>query len=543
MASVADTGRGGGRRPRPERLGLPRPCLLGRDVFVLPVPRRDASGRGTGDARIPDPPPPGRANRGAELERAGARFPWESAGDGCRRDARSRTTCAPASSCRSGPASSRSTSSPTSPGRQRCYLDWTGDEAFAAGPGRELLVETARYWASRVRLDGDGRGHIYGVIGPDEYHEPVDDNAFTNVMARWNLRRAAELADGVVTSRGTRALAGARRRARRRLRPRERALRAVRRLLRARAARDRRGRAARGRSPPTCCSAPSASSGAQVIEAGGRADAAPPCCRTRSSPARSIANLDFYEPRTAHGSSLSPGVHAALFARAGRLPEALDALRLASRIDLDDLTQTTAGGLHLATMGGLWQALAFGFAGLRPEDGILQLDPRLPKEWSALKLRLRFRGSRVRLRIEPTTTSIHADPAISIRIAGSNTVRTVPPDGLRLKRSRPRLEKGGSVSKLIAAIDNSAAARPILATAAALARLLPGRGRGGARPRERRQHRRRGGVRSGIPLRTLEPPVTESLVGVAKQSGVRAVVFGTRSSPTGPNRPVRSRSP
>ena len=75
-----------------------------------------------------------------------------------------------------------------------CYADWSGDDSFLEGAGRELLVETARYWASRIRFDADGRGHIYGVIGPDEYHEPVDDNAFTNVMARWNLRRAAELA-------------------------------------------------------------------------------------------------------------------------------------------------------------------------------------------------------------------------------------------------------------------------------------------------------------------------------------------------------------
>ena len=100
---------------------------------------------------------------------------------------------------RFAPASSRSTSSPTSPGESRCYLDWTGDGEFAAGPGRTILVETARYWASRIRLDRDGRGHIDGVIGPDEYHEPVDDNAFTNVMARWNLRRAA---DAVVSAPG-----------------------------------------------------------------------------------------------------------------------------------------------------------------------------------------------------------------------------------------------------------------------------------------------------------------------------------------------------
>ena len=61
-------------------------------------------------------------------------------------------------------------------------------------------------------------------------------------------------------------------------------------------------------------------------------------------------NLAYYEPRTAHGSSLSPAIHAALFARAHRAGPALEALKLACRIDVDDLTGTTSGGLHLATM-------------------------------------------------------------------------------------------------------------------------------------------------------------------------------------------------
>ncbi len=74
------------------------------------------------------------------------------------------------------------------------YAAWTGDRGFLQGPGRPLLLDTARYWASRISVDADGRGHIDDVIGPDEYHERVDDNVFTNVMARWNLRRAAELA-------------------------------------------------------------------------------------------------------------------------------------------------------------------------------------------------------------------------------------------------------------------------------------------------------------------------------------------------------------
>src|ERR1035437_6509407 len=59
-------------------------------------------------------------------------------------------------------------------------------------------------------------------------------------------------------------------------------------------------------------------------------------------------NLEFYEPRTAHGSTLSPGVHAALLARAGRLQHALEMLRLTARIDLDDIGQASAGGQHLA---------------------------------------------------------------------------------------------------------------------------------------------------------------------------------------------------
>ena len=71
------------------------------------------------------------------------------------------------------------------------YVAWSGDQAYANGDGRRLLIETARFWASRLEREEDGRAHLRGIIGPDEYHELVDDNAYTNVMARWNLRAAA----------------------------------------------------------------------------------------------------------------------------------------------------------------------------------------------------------------------------------------------------------------------------------------------------------------------------------------------------------------
>jgi trehalose/maltose hydrolase-like predicted phosphorylase len=126
-------------------------------------------------------------------------------------------------------------------------------------------------------------------------------------------------------------------------------------------------------------------------------------------PSSLLPNLEYYEPRTAHGSSLSPAIHAALFARARRFDEALEALSIAARLDLDDLTGTSAGGLHLAAMGGVWQALVFGFAGVRPRADRLAVDPRLPPQWNALELALRFRGEPFRLLIDRHGVEIEAE--------------------------------------------------------------------------------------------------------------------------------------
>ena len=74
------------------------------------------------------------------------------------------------------------------------YWTATGDEAFLLDEGAEMVLELARFWASRAKPGADGRWHVRGVIGPDEYHEDVDDNAYTNQLAAWLLARAGELA-------------------------------------------------------------------------------------------------------------------------------------------------------------------------------------------------------------------------------------------------------------------------------------------------------------------------------------------------------------
>jgi trehalose/maltose hydrolase-like predicted phosphorylase len=419
MSSVADRGEAAvGAR------GLSGPAYRGHvfwdsDVFVLPflAATHPAAARAMLEYRIRRLPAAREAAR--RLGRDGARFPWESAADGF--DVTPPSARLPTGELvriRTGELEEHIVGDVA--WAAACYLDWTGDAAFAAGPGRELLVETARYWASRVRFAGDGRAHIYGVIGPDEYHEPVDDNAFTNVLARWNLRRAAAL-DGVDADERSRWLAIAE------------------------ALVDGYDRASgiyeqfagffeleplvieeiapRRPIAADLLLGAERTAGAQVLK---QADVLMlhHLLPDEVAPGSLFPNLDFYEPRTAHGSSLSPAIHAGLFARAGRYRPALEALRLAARIDLDDLTASTAGGLHLATMGGLWQALAFGFAGVRPRSGCLLVDPRLPTTWNALELSLRFHDHPLQLRIDHDGVSAAPD---SWRVRQTNTTWEVRP--------------------------------------------------------------------------------------------------------------------
>jgi trehalose/maltose hydrolase-like predicted phosphorylase len=404
MASVADDGEAGvGAR------GLSGPAYSGHvfwdsDVFVLPflAATHPEAARAMLEYRVRRLPAAREAAK--QLGREGARFAWESAADG--RDVT--------------PTSARLATGELVPIRTgeleehivgdvawaaACYLDWTGDKEFAAGPGRDLFVETARYWASRVRHDHDGTAHIYGVIGPDEYHEPVDDNAFTNVLARWNLRYAAAL-EGVDPDERSKWLATAD------------------------ALVDGYDRASgiyeqfagffeleplvieeiapRRPIAADLLLGAERTAGAQVLK---QADVLMlhQMLPDEVAPESLVPNLDFYEPRTAHGSSLSPATHAGLLGRAGRYRPALAALRIAALLDLEDLTGSTAGGLHLATMGGLWQALAFGFGGIRPRSDRLVVDPRLPTEWNALEIALRFHGRPLRLRIDRNEVSTISD--------------------------------------------------------------------------------------------------------------------------------------
>jgi trehalose/maltose hydrolase-like predicted phosphorylase len=133
------------------------------------------------------------------------------------------------------------------------------------------------------------------------------------------------------------------------------------------------------------------------------------------------ANFDYYAPRCDQSSSLSPAMHAMVAARLGETELALRYFREATAIDLGEPAAHSAGGVHIAGQGGLWQAAVFGFAGLTLRDETIGLDPRLPAAWDALAFGVQWRGRRIRLRVERgglVIAALEAGDPLTVAVAG-----------------------------------------------------------------------------------------------------------------------------
>lgn len=300
------------------------------------------------------------------------------------------------------------------------YWVVTGDADFMRDAGIEILLETARFWASRATFEGDGRRHIRGVIGPDEYHDGVDDNAFTNVMARRNIERGRDAADmmrtrwperwddlatrlGVDASEieGWTDIAA----------------------TIASGLDDATGlyeqfegygdleaidlEAYAGRSVPMdVVLGRERARRSQVIK---QADVvALLALLPEAFPVGADAvNFDHYAPRCSHGSSLSTAMHGLAAARLGRSEMALDYFRRTAAIDLGETTAALAGGVHMAALGGLWMTAVLGFVGLSfREDGI-GLRPQLPATWTALRTPLQWQGRTLMIEVDPGKRCVH----------------------------------------------------------------------------------------------------------------------------------------
>ncbi len=318
------------------------------------------------------------------------------------------------------------------------YWQGTADDDFFVDFGAEIMLETARFWSSRGALEGDGKYHIRHVIGPDEYHENVDDNVFTNLMAAWNLRRGcdtahwmrqyhperwqdlsrrlhladdelatwAHLADVMFTIFDTRTLlyeqfAGYFQKEPidlKKFEPRTAAMDVIlghERINRTNVVKQ-----------------------ADVVMALYLFwEQLPPDVR--------LANFRYYEPRTGHGSSLSPSMHALIAARLGEEFLAAQYLKQAAEIDLGNNMGNAAGGVHAAAIGGLWQAVVFGFAGMETDAEGLSLNPHLLRHWRKLSFPFQWRGRHLRISLSHTSIEVSIEEGQPLRVRVGSSSQTL----------------------------------------------------------------------------------------------------------------------
>lgn len=299
------------------------------------------------------------------------------------------------------------------------YWTLTGDEEFLCDAGAEILLETARFWVSRAVREEDGRRHIRGVIGPDEYHETVDDNAFTNMMARWNIERGVEAAVVMLDRWPDRwdALSGRLGLTQAELANWPGAARSIATGLDARTGlfEQFEGYATlehidletySGRSVPMdVVLGRDRTAASQVIK---QADVVVMLALLPEAfpDGAGDANFAWYEPRCSHGSSLSTAMHGLAAARLGLTEKALDYFRRTSAIDLCDAKAAIAGGIHMAALGGVWMTAVLGFAGVSFQEDGIALHPQLPPGWSAMRFPLQWRGRRLKIAIDPGDASV-----------------------------------------------------------------------------------------------------------------------------------------
>ena len=341
------------------------------------------------------------------------------------------------------------------------YAAWTGDGDFLAGAGRDLVVDTARFWASRIRTDAGGRGHLDGVEGPDEYHEVVDDNAYTNVMARWNLSPGRQAPPSGRPELGRKHATGWH--------------------WRGTGGRvERRAWASTSSSPATSTWSPSSCPrsprrpvavdvllGAERVAGSQLIKQADVLMLHHLVPDEVAAGslgpcLAFYEPRTAHGSSLSPAISASPAgpfgtARAGARAVP-DGRSSRPRRPHRHNRRGTAPGHHG------WGLASPGLRLPRPATRsaraqgrcTLAIDPSLPESWTALGLTFRLHGQRIGVRAD------HDQVDSRLRGAALACVSAITHPPMRATRRHvsrgARRQKEATMSIVVAALDTTSCA-------------------------------------------------------------------------------------
>ena len=274
------------------------------------------------------------------------------------------------------------------------YTRYTGDESYLKDYGIEVLIAIARFWAQRVSFSEEKQKYvILGVTGPNEYENNINNNFYTNYLASWCLRYAAEQVitlqkEGITKEETQQWLHIAQNIylpysekygvylqqdgfLDKDLKP-VSAIPAEERPLNQHWSWDRILRSPYIKQADTL-------QGFYFFE-------------DHFTKEELQKHYEFYEPFTVHESSLSPCVHSVLASALGKTDEAYTLYLRTARLDLDDYNKEVHEGLHITSMAGTWLSIVEGFAGMRVKNGKLHFTPRLPKHWKSLSFKVIFQG-------------------------------------------------------------------------------------------------------------------------------------------------------
>ena len=322
------------------------------------------------------------------------------------------------------------------------YQRYTGDMSYTYSKGIFVLIAIARFWYQRFNFSEQKQKFVMlGVTGPNEYENNVNNNFYTNYIAKWCMEFTLDTLENIKAA----------------------DIEAYRKILTKTKLKQQEIKTIKSMSKSIYL--PYSKEHGVYLQQDGFLDKNLTPVSELSANERPInqhwswdrilrspyikqadtlqtfyffedaftieeleKHFDFYEPFTVHESSLSPCVHSIQASKLGRMNQAYEFYLQTSRLDLDDYNQEVHEGLHITSMAGTWMSIVEGFGGMRIKNNLLHFTPQIPKQWKSYSFKVNFRGKILKVIVDHTETSFEVSGEDFIQIIVNNQLMNVKPN-------------------------------------------------------------------------------------------------------------------